>query len=436
MMSQTEITAGGSSAEMDAELIMGARTEGKKKFILPGWTKPVGIIFALVGTVWLITSLLSSSGKSNLVDAGAIAPANPKEIQTLGDDPTMEYNKRLSEYANKKSDEAAQSGRTYVAPIVAGSRPIMETEKPAEAPKTQPQTDTSLKGASPARTAPPRRAEQRQKGDQHMLQYMSQLNARLSPTDKSLVLVLNKPAPKIIRTSAGDAGETDITIPPGVKTGDILYAVNRITLDSDAPGPSMVEVIDGPYAGGKALGTFKRMNEHLTLEFSTLTMPNGTQYNIKGYAVDPKTDRTAVRSAVDNHTFERWFKFAAAKFLEGFSEAISTSGSSYYSGPYGGGYSSPKLNLEQQLWIAGGHVGQGAARIFERDFSIPPTVTLKSGTEIGILVVSVGKSDNQASTRQVITDQQSASQKREEQHFNTPLPPAPARNLPGYYRNQ
>ena len=197
----------------------------------------------------------------------------------------------------------------------------------------------------------------------------------------------------------------------------------------------MVEVLDDgirgtPYKGAKVIGSFKRMNGHLTLEFSTMAMPNGAIYSIKGFAIDPKTDMTAVRTSVNNHTIEKWVAFAASAFLSGWGEAVSRSGTSSYSNMYGGGYSAPNYDLKEQMIIASGKVGDKASGILERRFDIPPTVTLKSGTEMGVIIISVGKMDSPVNDAVLL--QQNAVQQQEGQKTGYPRTyPTISRQVPG-----
>ena len=148
-------------------------------------------------------------------------------------------------------------------------------------------------------------------------------------------MVLNRPSP---RTDTSRHAVTPASPPagvPGVLPGDILYAVNRVTLDSDAPGPAMVEVIMGPFRGARAIGSFQRLGEHLVLRFSSFVLRDGSRYAVQAYAIDPATDRTAVSGSVDRHFLARWGGLVAASFLEGFGDAVARSGVSSTSTIYG-----------------------------------------------------------------------------------------------------
>lgn len=214
-----------------------------------------------------------------------------------------------------------------------------------------------------------------------------------------LALVLNEPGPKEV-THVGE--ESPASGLPGLKVGDILQCVNRVTLDSDAPGPAMVEVVSGPHRGARVVGSFQRLNEHLVLRFSELAAPDGSVHDIAGFAIDPATDRTAVRTDVDNHVLERWGGLVAASFLEGFGEAVERSGTSAHTTIYGSGWSVPDYSLGEEMWIAAGKAGERAANALDRGFGRAPTVTLESGTAMGVLLLRLPRTGSRESAPRVV----------------------------------
>lgn len=222
---------------------------------------------------------------------------------------------------------------------------------------------------------------------------MSAYLARLgrASSGQGQTLVLNSPRPQVLAASQASRSEQDSqtgsTGVPGARPGDILYAVNRVTLDSDAPGPAMVEIVSGPWRGARAIGTFQRQGGHLVLRFTELACADGRVLTIQAYAIDPKTDRTAVRTSQDTHFLERWGGLVAASFLEGFGDAVSRSGTSSYNTAYGSGWSAPNYSVGDEAWIAAGKVGERMAAQMEKSFARPPTVVLASGTDIGVLLL-------------------------------------------------
>ena len=167
-------------------------------------------------------------------------------------------------------------------------------------------------------------------------------------------------------------------------------------------GVAMVEVVSGPYRGARVVGSFQRLNEHLVLRFSELAAPDGSVHDIAGFAIDPATDRTAVRTDVDNHVLERWGGLVAASFLEGFGEAVERSGTSAHTTIYGSGWSVPDYSLGEEMWIAAGKAGERAANALDRGFGRAPTVTLESGTAMGVLLLRLPRTGSRTVTPRVV----------------------------------
>lgn len=365
----------------------------EKKFKIPKGTKLMLFVFLLCAIAFCISRCIRGSNSDTASVSGVAVPDKSQASRVgFGNE---EYNARIEQYSAEKTAEAQAAGKTFIPPVNAKPQPLQEESSPP--PQEQPTQEATAKPvpatqAQTVVTANPRDPQAQQK----MQQYLAMILAP-KKLDSQAVIALNNPQPYIMpvtgteKTSPDMPGYYPLNVPPMLKPGDILYAVNRVTLDSDAPGPSMVEVITGPYKGAKAMGSFARNDGYLTLQFEGLVMPNGMTYSIKGFAISPDTDRTAIRTSVDNHYIARFGGLVAASFLAGFGEAVGKSGSSSYNNYYGSGYSSPKYNLEEELWIASGRVGSKLSDVFEKNFDRPPTVTLQSGTDIGILIVSVGR---------------------------------------------
>ncbi len=273
------------------------------------------------------------------------------------------------------------------------TQPAAEAKKPEQATENKPvlHERTPQKGSARTETMKTKRSGPDDDGQQkkRMLQYLGALRQQKLPA-RGATLVLGRPADAASSAKIEEAVR-DVSLPatglPGMRVGDILLAVNRVTLDSDAPGPAMAEIVLGPWKGCKALGSFVRHGEHLVLSFTELVTKTGESLSIQGCAIDPATDRTAVRSSVDTHALERYGGLIAASFLEGFGDATRRSGTSTYSSIYGSGSSTPRYSLSDEAWIAGGKVGERLGRQMEKNFERAPTVVLKSGTEMGILLL-------------------------------------------------
>ncbi|WP_408903128.1 DotG/IcmE/VirB10 family protein [Methylobacterium radiotolerans] len=175
--------------------------------------------------------------------------------------------------------------------------------------------------------------------------------------------------------------------------GTILYAETIGEANSDAPGPVLVQILQGPLAGARLIGTFRVAQEALVLEFERMTVPEDRQarkparvVQLKAVAVDTEKLGTAMATDVDRRLFEKVaFGFSAA-FLQGFGQAIAQSGTTVTRDLYGTTYSTPRLSTKEQLLVAGGAAsGQVGATLNQVFGNRPTTVKVRAGTPVGIL---------------------------------------------------
>lgn len=381
----------------------GTGFEASGKRLLPGWVLKL-LLFCLLAFAALGIARCRDrdEGYARVAD---ISPSG-RSASRISPEASPAYREQLTVYSERKAEEAIQKEDSFVAPAIGGTVRVKKEQGPVLNPKpaaeAKPDPPAESKPVLHERTPPPqgsartetmktKRSGPDDDGQQkkRMLQYLGALRQQKVPA-RGATLVLGRPADK---TASAQKQETvrDVSVSatglPGMRVGDILLAVNRVTLDSDAPGPAMAEIVMGPWKGAKAVGSFVRHGEHLVLSFTELVTKNGESLSIQGCAIDPATDRTAVRSSVDTHALERYGGLIAASFLEGFGDATRRSGTSTYSSIYGSGSSTPRYSLSDEAWIAGGKVGERLGRQMEKNFERAPTVVLTSGTEMGILLL-------------------------------------------------
>jgi hypothetical protein len=191
--------------------------------------------------------------------------------------------------------------------------------------------------------------------------------------------------------AAAEEGESEKqTIVPA---GSIAYAQLLTELNSDIMGPALVQILSGPFAGGRAIGKVKvkeEFNEYMVLTFTTL-VKDGVSYKMNGIAMDENTTLTGQATDVDHHYLDRIILPAAAKFVEGYGGAIAKTGSTV-APPTGQGaepitVAQPKptpkeslfKGLEESTKTIGQIIGKGAER--------PVTVKIAKGTTMGIFFV-------------------------------------------------
>lgn len=107
-----------------------------------------------------------------------------------------------------------------------------------------------------------------------------------------------------------------------VTAGSVYYGQMLMEANSDIPGPVMAQILTGPLAGGRAIGTFETFREHLAIRFKTVILRR-KELPVDILALDPDTTLGGVVTQVDHRYFGRVLVPAAAKFISAFGEAIS-----------------------------------------------------------------------------------------------------------------
>ena len=109
---------------------------------------------------------------------------------------------------------------------------------------------------------------------------------------------------------------------PRIAAGTGLYARTMYAVDSDYPGPVLLELLEPPLAGAVASGAFTLVGERLVLRLRRL------EYRSRSFAIDAWAAGLdcacyGVDGEVDSHWFERVLLPASVRFAEGFLTALS-----------------------------------------------------------------------------------------------------------------
>ena len=132
-----------------------------------------------------------------------------------------------------------------------------------------------------------------------------------------------------VGSGAADTGETGASgttraraaLLPAIEAGDGFYARTMYAVDSDYPGPVVLELLEPPLAGAVAHGGFERVRQRLVLRLSSLTW-KGRTFPVDAWAVDPACACYGIEGEVDRHFVARVLLPAAARFAEGFLNAV------------------------------------------------------------------------------------------------------------------
>ncbi len=109
---------------------------------------------------------------------------------------------------------------------------------------------------------------------------------------------------------------------PQIAAGTGLYARTMYAVDSDYPGPVLLEILEPPLAGAVALGAFTPIGERLVLRLSRLEY-RGRLHSVDAWAAGLDCACYGVDGEVDSHWFERVLLPSAVRFAEGFLTALS-----------------------------------------------------------------------------------------------------------------
>ena len=128
-----------------------------------------------------------------------------------------------------------------------------------------------------------------------------------------------------VAADSGEAGASRTTGADGpvlpIRPGDGFYARTLYAVDSDHPGPVVLELLQPPLAGAVAHGGFERVRQRLVLRLSSLTW-KGRIFPVEAWAVDPECACYGIEGEVDRHFVSRVLLPAAARFAEGFLNAV------------------------------------------------------------------------------------------------------------------
>lgn len=172
-----------------------------------------------------------------------------------------------------------------------------------------------------------------------------------------------------------------------VPAGQIAYSQLLVEANSDIPGPIVALLVSGPFKGSRILGSFQKKEEYLVMQFSTLVAKDGHSIPITATAVDPDTTLTGMATDVDHRYWKRVVLPAAAKFLEGFGDAVAESGSTTVtvSGDTVA-EETTDLNTKEELAKAGGEAFSKVSEIVDEEGSETEIlVRVRAGTPFGLL---------------------------------------------------
>lgn len=375
----------------------------KKSGFTPGQMANAGYTATQLAAAGETPQQLHDAGFSAaaLKKAGFSAKALKESGYTDGDLLRAGYTPKQSGYSS--AGGASQAG-TGLTPAQAAILSKLASQQQAQASNT---ADASIPSASQnstegrlaaiarqeqAQMSQQERAAARQQEQAAMIQQAQHMLSDWSKTgSQSVTTAVPQANPVIASGGQNMGGGSAQASGKTVKAGTIMFAVLDTSIDTDESTPIMARIVDGPLKGSKLLGTFERTNKTVLLKFNMLNSPKlSKSIKINAVAIDPDTARTALGGQVNNHYLLRYGTLFASAFLQGFSNALTSSGSGGCNGSPVCFVTNPKssLNTGGQVMMGLGKVGESYSQEMGSNFTRAPTVKIPGGTGFGLLIMS------------------------------------------------
>ncbi len=175
-----------------------------------------------------------------------------------------------------------------------------------------------------------------------------------------------------------------------IEEGSLVYGQLLLEANTDAPGPVLAQIVTGPYAGSRMLGTFEATDNYLVLTFDSIVI-DGIGYQTQAVAIDPDSSLPGVATEIDRRYFKRVILPMAAAFVEGMTEAISESGTTTITVSAAGSTTSTEdddKDTEQEVASGISEAGAKLGEILDEEAAkTVPLIRVDAGTPIGILFV-------------------------------------------------
>ena len=353
----------------------------------------------------LICSLLSAS-LGSAGSAWAQVPDNRGVKLNPEDSVPPAYRDTLDERDRLRLDAARRQGESFV-PVVQGRGRAPGYTPPAGAEPARPANETPpLLPQATVGPAKPRAAYEA------YLPHPKEGGRQGSPENgiSDLIGVLlqtwSKP-PQIVRirypaakpetaapATSGIPPEPSIPLPPA---GGGIYARTIYAVNSDYPGPVLIELLGPPLAGAVATGAFTQVGERMVLRLTGLEY-RGRRVATDGWAVGLDCACYGIAGEVDSHFFQRVLLPAAVRFAEGFLTAMGRPAESVTLGSGDVRYERRQGSTREAVHGGLGTAARSAGDILLENAPTRPTVRIPRDTELIVMFAGPPGTTSEASS--------------------------------------
>jgi intracellular multiplication protein IcmE len=176
-----------------------------------------------------------------------------------------------------------------------------------------------------------------------------------------------------------------------VGAGTVSYGQLLTEANSDVPGPILAQIVSGPLAGARAVGSFQTMDgyeKYLVMKFS-LADKNKKSYAINAVALDPDTTLGGMATEVDERYFTRVVLPAAAAFVQGVGSAMAQGDSSITTSGTTTIVTQADQGFNEGVYKGLSQAAQTVGQFLQQRANVTkPLIRVAAGTPIGIFFVS------------------------------------------------
>ena len=171
---------------------------------------------------------------------------------------------------------------------------------------------------------------------------------------------------------------------PEIRAGQALYARALYEVNSDYPGPVVLEILEPPLAGAVATGGFETVRDRMTLRLKSLSF-RGARFPVDAWAVGLDCACFGVDAERDRHWIARVLLPAAFRFAEGFLAARARADETVHL-PGGDVVSVRRETATRDDLYAGlGRSARSVGDILLEDAPKRPTLRIPRNTELAVM---------------------------------------------------
>lgn len=373
----------------------------------------VGGVFTILGGSFFLSgtgsdpeSVMRSAPNLSATPGGSVQAENPR------------FRELLEQANDQRAEQALSRGETFI-PVPEGRLdPLDRFNRPdaGQAPEPEPVMTEQASGtpAQPRRIEP-RVIEQREipapnttvsrprietnapnnqqnPYQQAMIQQMGSITRAM--TESGFMEVQDQPPalredPAFGLPGASESDTSEAASSQVIAAGAILYAETLTSSSSDLPGPVLVEVTTGPFKGSRLVGRFSTAEsvDKMVVEFSSMTLPDGTSVPVSAFAVDGVSAETAVASDVNRRYISRYAPILAAAFITGYASSAAQPGQKVVTLGDGTSVVTDPSTTRQNLFAGVSAASDVIGQDLVRNAPKGPEVILRSGWPLGVMFV-------------------------------------------------